>query len=959
VSFPPILLPVLALLPFAGAALLAALPSQSRRGAAWVAGAVALLAVAILLMAAPAVYSGQVLRWRIDWVPALGLAFGFRVDGLAFLFAMLISAIGALIVLYAAYYLAASDPARRFFMFLLLFMGAMLGIVLSDNLLLLVVFWELTSLSSFLLIGYWNGRSDAREGARMALTITGAGGLALLGGVLIIGNIVGSYDLDRVLQAGEVIRAHPLYLPALVLVLLGCFTKSAQFPFHFWLPHAMAAPTPVSAYLHSATMVKAGVFLLARMYPALSGSDLWFWMVSLTGLATLLIGAYIAIFKHDLKGLLAYSTISHLGLITLLFGLDTQLAVVAGVFHIINHATFKASLFMAAGIIDHETGSRDMRRLNGLWKYMPWTATLAMIASAAMAGVPLLNGFLSKEMFFTEAVGKEGYAAMQVLLPLGATLAGVFSVTYSARFIYEVFFNGSPKDLPKVPHEPPMFMRVPVEILVVLCLVVGLVPGITIGPTLAVAAQAALFGGPGGPMPAYKLALWHGVNLPLIMSAIALVGGLLLYVLLHRLVGLHRLEKLPLWIMKGGRDFFAAGAEQLVRAASVLTGALQNGQLQRYLALLVIMSVAAGALPLLRGLDFGSGSVDLPAPDLAVSALWLIGMAAAIGTVVAHRQRLLALILLGATGLVVSLAFVYLSAPDLALTQLLVEVVTIILMMLALNWLPREGRPEGVPFRFSPKKWGHAVIACVAGLGTSSLAYLVLTRPFDSISPYFLRTTVPEGGGSNAVNVILVDYRGFDTLGEITVLGIAGIIVFALLAGFAPTAPSTVVNGRNDAERHPLVLQLASRLILPLAILVSIFLFLRGHNQPGGGFIAGLVLSIALILMFVANGGAWVAQRMGTDFRGWIGWGLLVAGLTGVASWFLGSPFLTSTYDYPVIWPFGAVPLASAAVFDLGVYLTVVGATMVALGSIARLAHPQVAAAGTASDDDRTTEVKS
>ncbi len=958
-SFPPILLPVLALLPFAGAALLAALPSQSRRGAAWVAGAVALLAVAILLMAAPAVYSGQVLRWRIDWVPALGLAFGFRVDGLAFLFAMLISAIGALIVLYAAYYLAASDPARRFFMFLLLFMGAMLGIVLSDNLLLLVVFWELTSLSSFLLIGYWNGRSDAREGARMALTITGAGGLALLGGVLIIGNIVGSYDLDRVLQAGEVIRAHPLYLPALVLVLLGCFTKSAQFPFHFWLPHAMAAPTPVSAYLHSATMVKAGVFLLARMYPALSGSDLWFWMVSLTGLATLLIGAYIAIFKHDLKGLLAYSTISHLGLITLLFGLDTQLAVVAGVFHIINHATFKASLFMAAGIIDHETGSRDMRRLNGLWKYMPWTATLAMIASAAMAGVPLLNGFLSKEMFFTEAVGKEGYAAMQVLLPLGATLAGVFSVTYSARFIYEVFFNGSPKDLPKVPHEPPMFMRVPVEILVVLCLVVGLVPGITIGPTLAVAAQAALFGGPGGPMPAYKLALWHGVNLPLIMSAIALVGGLLLYVLLHRLVGLHRLEKLPLWIMKGGRDFFAAGAEQLVRAASVLTGALQNGQLQRYLALLVIMSVAAGALPLLRGLDFGSGSVDLPAPDLAVSALWLIGMAAAIGTVVAHRQRLLALILLGATGLVVSLAFVYLSAPDLALTQLLVEVVTIILMMLALNWLPREGRPEGVPFRFSPKKWGHAVIACVAGLGTSSLAYLVLTRPFDSISPYFLRTTVPEGGGSNAVNVILVDYRGFDTLGEITVLGIAGIIVFALLAGFAPTAPSTVVNGRNDAERHPLVLQLASRLILPLAILVSIFLFLRGHNQPGGGFIAGLVLSIALILMFVANGGAWVAQRMGTDFRGWIGWGLLVAGLTGVASWFLGSPFLTSTYDYPVIWPFGAVPLASAAVFDLGVYLTVVGATMVALGSIARLAHPQVAAAGTASDDDRTTEVKS
>jgi multicomponent K+:H+ antiporter subunit A len=285
-------------------------------------------------------------------------------------------------------------------------------------------------------------------------------------------------------------------------------------------------------------------------------------------------------------------------------------------------------------------------------------------------------------------------------------------------------------------------------------------------------------------------------------------------------------------------------------------------------------------------------------------------------------------------------------------------VVTIILMMLALNWLPREGAAEGVPFRFSPKKWGHAAIAGVAGLGTSALAYLVLTRPVDSISPYFLSTTVPEGGGSNAVNVILVDYRGFDTLGEITVLGIAGIVVFALLAEFVPTTPSTVANGRNAAERHPLVLQLASRLILPMAILVSAYLFLRGHNQPGGGFIAGLVLAIALILMFVANGGDWVAERMGTDFRGWIGWGLLVAGLTGVGSWFFGSPFLTSTYDYPVIWPFGAVPLASAAVFDLGVYLTVVGATMVALGSIARLAHPQVAAAGTVSDDEPDSENK-
>ncbi|MCU0952546.1 MAG: DUF4040 domain-containing protein, partial [Burkholderiaceae bacterium] len=745
---------------------------------------------------------------------------------------------------------------------------------------------------------------------------------ALLGGVIIIGNIVGSYDLDRVLAAGEVLRAHPLYLPALVLVLLGCFTKSAQFPFHFWLPHAMAAPTPVSAYLHSATMVKAGVFLLARMYPALSGTEQWFWLVSLTGLATLLVGAYIAIFKHDLKGLLAYSTISHLGLITLLFGLDTQ--------------------FMAAGIIDHETGSRDMRQLNGLWKYMPWTALLAMVASAAMAGVPLLNGFLSKEMFFAEAVAKDGHEVIEWLLPVGATLAGIFSVAYSARFIHDVFFNGEPKALPRKPHEPPVFMRVPVEVLVMLCLLVGLFPGLIVGPTLAVAAHAALFGGPGQMLPYYTLSIWHGFNLPLAMSAIALVGGLLLYFGLQRRVNLHRLVDLPLWIKRGGRDFFQDCAAGAVAAAGTITGLLQNGRLQSYLSLLVLMALVAGALPFLRGVPLASSDKAFVWPPFPVIAVALIGMAAAFATVVAHRHRLLAIVLLGAVGLPVSLAFVYLSAPDLALTQLLVDVVSIILMMLALNWLPHHAPPEGAPFLRNPRKLRDAAIATAAGLGTAALLYTVMTRPFDSIARYFLETTVPLGGGANAVNVIIVDYRGFDTLGEITVLGVAGIIIYALLAGFVPpprSAQSRAVAAAvaTESDKHPLMLALLSRALLPLAILVSFFLFLRGHNEPGGGFVAGLVLAIAIILLFVANGSQWVEQRIGTDFRAWVGGGLLVAGLTGVGSWFVGSPFLTSTYDYPQIWPFGAVPLASAALFDLGVYLTVVGATVIALSAIGRM----------------------
>jgi multicomponent K+:H+ antiporter subunit A len=925
------LLPLLALLPFAGVLLLA-LPDDRRRTAAALAGAVALACCALVALAAPAVFAGEVLRWQVTWVEPLGLAFGFRMDGLAWLFTLLVCGIGALIVLYAAWYLDPADPAPRFFAFLLLFMGAMLGLVLADNLLLLVVFWELTSLSSFLFIGYWQHRADAREGAKMALAVTGAGGLALLGGVLLLGQIVGSFQLDAVLAAGETIRASPLYLPALLLVLAGAFAKSAQFPLHFWLPQAMAAPTPVSAYLHSATMVKAGVFLLARLFPALGGSEAWFWIVSLTGLATLLAGAYIAIFQQDLKGLLAYSTVSHLGLITLLFGLSSPLAVVAGVFHIINHAIFKASLFMAAGIIDHETGSRDLRRLGGLWRCMPITATLAMVAAASMAGVPLANGFLSKEMFFAETVSLRTTPVFSVALPLGAALAGVFSVAYSARFVHDVFFNGSPAGLPKVPHEPPRLMRVPVELLVLLCLAVGLLPALTVGPTLAVAARATLFGGPYGELPQYTLALWHGINLPLVMSLVALCGGAALYFGLQRFVDLHRVERLPGWIAAGGREAFAALIGGKLVLARRITGLMQSGRLQNYLALLVIMALAAGALPY-----FTRAGVALlgPAPQVAAPGdlvvVMALGIVCALATVLAYRQRLLALVLLGAVGLVVSLVFAYLSAPDLALTQLLVEVVSIIAMALALNWLPPTSPPE----RGRLRQGVDALLAVAGGAGIAALAYAVLQRPYDSIAPYFLETAVSEGGGSNVVNVILVDYRGFDTLGEISVLGIAAVIICALLAGFQPPGPAPLPG--NAHERHPPLLGVVVRALLPLTALVSVYFFLRGHNLPGGGFIAGLVLAIGLILLYVAHGADWMQARLRVDFRTWIGAGLLVAAATGVASFAFGAPFLTSSYVYLPLPLIGPVPLASAALFDLGVYLTVVGATLVALEAVARL----------------------
>src|SRR3712207_5581996 len=463
-------------------------------------------------------------------MPGLGLDFALRMDGLAWLFAGLVTGVGALVVVYARYYMAADDPVPRFFAFLLAFMGAMNGVVLSGNLVQICFFWELTSLFSFLLIGYWHHAPAARDGARMALTVTAAGGLALFAGVLVLGRIVGSYDLDAVLAAGDRIREHPLYLPALLLILLGALTKSAQFPFHFWLPHAMAAPTPVSAYLHSATLVKAGVFLLVRLWPVLAGTDAWFWTVGSACLATLLLGAYAAIFQNDLKGLLAYSTISHLGLITLLLGLNSYLALVAAAFHVPNHAAFKASLFMAAGIIDHETGTRDIRRLSGLNRSMPFTARLALVAAAAMAGVPLLNGFISKEMFFAEALSAQApLPGLLNVLPLAAMLASAFSVAYSLRFIHGAFFGPDPVDLPRTPHEPATWMRFPVEILVLTCIGVGVLPAATVGPFLGLAVRSVL----GDDVPTYSLSVWHGLNLPLLMSVIALAGGAALYLLLQ------------------------------------------------------------------------------------------------------------------------------------------------------------------------------------------------------------------------------------------------------------------------------------------------------------------------------------------------------------------------------------------------------------------------------------------
>ncbi len=936
----------LSLTPFVAALVLLLLPRAGRRLSAMLVGAAALTGLGLLIALAPQVFAGEVIRFNAPWLSAIGLDFALRLDGYAWMFAGIVLAIGALIVLYAAYYLSEDDPPQRFFGYLALFMGAMLGITLSGNLLLLIIFWELTSVSSFLLIGFWQNKTEARNGARMALTITGGGGLCLLAGILLIGRIVGSYDLDVVLASGAAIKAHPLYLPTLILVLIGAFAKSAQFPFHFWLPHAMAAPTPVSAYLHSATMVKAGVFLLARLHPALAGTEEWFLIVSMTGLATLVIGAFLAIFQQDLKGLLAYSTISHLGLITLLFGLGSPMSVVAGVFHILNHATFKASLFMAAGIIDHETGTRDFRQLNGLFKYMPITGVLAIVASLSMAGVPLFNGFLSKEMFLAETLEVDSVAGIELLIPGLAVFAGICAVAYSLRFVHEVFFNGEPKGIQGTPHEPPRFMRVPVEMLVVLCLAVGMLPSLTIAPLLELGAQAVLQ----APLPEYKLAIWHGFNLPLLMSLVSLLGGVGLYWFLHK-----RSQALRADRSSRAKKVYEWQLTWLLAFARVVTNLLEIGQLQRYLAIAFLAVIGLTAVPIFRD-GFVLGDIPMQPIPWAGWALWSLIVLSTLGVLVMYRERLIAVILVGAVGLGVSLTFVLLAAPDLALTQLLVEVISVLLLLLALRYLPQRSVPERAPFRKSL----DGIIALAAGGGIAALVYAVLTRPSLSISDFFLRTAKTEGGGTNVVNVILVDYRGVDTMGEITVVGIAGLIIYALLKDTECRSFSPLPAKDLGLSERSLLLKLIAQLLLPLAIAVSFYLYLRGHNQPGGGFIAALVLAIAFIIQYVATGLARSDQQLDIDWHRWTAIGLLIAYLTGLGSFAFGYPFLTSSTPHLNIPWIGEIHLPSAALFDTGVYLSVFGAIMLALVMLARLSQESTAAPSKLANQTRkvTKEVR-
>ncbi|TMV09644.1 monovalent cation/H+ antiporter subunit A [Ruegeria sediminis] len=922
---------LIAALPFLGAVFPALLIRAGRNAAASSAGLTSFLALVGLLVHIPAVMRGELVTAHFDWIPGLGLNAHFMLDGLGLLFASLILGIGLLIILYARFYLSREDPMGQFFSYLLLFQGAMVGIVLSDNILLLIVFWELTSLSSFLLIGYWKHLPEGRQGARMALAVTGSGGLAMIAGMLILGNIVGSFDLSVILQNKEAIQSSPYYLPALILILLGCFTKSAQFPFHFWLPHAMAAPTPVSAYLHSATMVKAGIFLMARMWPVLSGTPEWFYIVATTGLVTMVIAAVIALMKDDLKAMLAFSTVSHLGLITMLLGFGTEIAAVTAVFHIINHATFKAALFMTAGIVDHEAHTRDIKRLGGLRHLMPLTFTIGTIAALSMAGIPPFNGFLSKEMMLEETVHTV-WNHSHYLVPGLALLAAIFSAAYSFRFISHVFLGPQRDDYPTTPHDPGPGMWLSPAFLVVLVVAIGLFSKAIVGPLVAIASSAVIGS---EELPYYSLKLWHGFTPALYMSIVAVIGGLVL-------LGLHgHLERVWNAIPRPeAKSIFDMVIGALTAVSRWFTDSVHNGVISRYAIIFVAFTVGLGYYAYSTGTIGVPTRVPLPAPIIPIIG-WVCLVGATLAIMHFHRNRLLSLVLIGVVGLIVSMSFNYLSAPDLALTQISVEAVTMVLLLLSLNFMPTE-TPWDSPAR---RRWRDAAISVVAGLGTGGLIYALMMRDFafPTISEFHLANSYKGGGGTNVVNVILVDFRGFDTFGEIIVLGIAALVIFSLTEGVLATKVRAYLLNRKphwpqSGDAHPLMMVVVTRVMMPIALMVGAYIFFRGHNQPGGGFIAGLIVAIAFLMQYMASGFTWAAERQRFYYHATIGWGVLIAAATGLGAWFNDMPFLTSDYGYITWPPLEEFEWATAMLFDTGVFLAVLGAVMLALESLSRFA---------------------
>ena len=741
---------------------------------AWVGWLAASVPAALALLFAgqvPAVAGGEPLRLSVDWVPSLEVRLSFLLDGLSLTFALLISGIGAFVLLYSGAYLGGHPQLGRYYLYLLAFMAAMLGLVLADNLITLFVFWELTTITSYLLVGFDHASAKARRAALQALLVTGAGGLALLAGLVLLGMAAGSFEISEIVASGDLLRAHSLYLPILVLVLLGAFTKSAQVPFHFWLPNAMAAPTPVSAYLHSATMVKAGIYLLARLHPALSGTEAWIWSLTVFGAVTAVWASVLALRQTDLKLVLAYTTVMALGTLTMFLGAEATVAVAAAMTFLIVHSFYKAALFLIVGIVDHRAGTRELERLGGLARAMPVTAAAAALAALSMAGFPPFLGFIGKELKYEGALA---IASEPLLVASAAVLANALMVAVAAIVALRPFFGPRPA-MPKPPREASLRMWIGPLFLAVLGLSFGLAPSL-LADLFVQPGVTAILGRP----EEVKLALWHGINLPLMLSLLTFALGLGVYAVHQRLrAALAAAEaRLPLTADRAW-DRLLDGLKTL---AAVQTRVLQNGRLTNYL-LVVFVTLAlalAGSFLVFRG------ALQLPAaaPALLPREWGLLGLIAAGALLAAGtRSRLAAIAALGVVGVGIALLFVSLGAPDLAITQLLVETLVVILLAVLMVRLPGFGV---VPSGGAWARRRDAVVALALGAVVTAVLLAVAAAPFDrGVTAFFEAASLPEAFGRNVVNVILVDFRALDTFGEVAVVMVAALSAFALLRGGA------------------------------------------------------------------------------------------------------------------------------------------------------------------------------
>ena len=727
-----------------------------------------LLAFATLATFLPAIEDGQVLIFHAEWIPSLGIGLTFLVDGLSLLFSLLISGVGVIIALYSARYLQGHHHRGRFFFYLCLFSFAMLGLVLAGNLITLFVFWELTTIASYLLVGFDHKSEKARRSALQALLVTGGGGLVLLAGFLLLGAAGGSLDLAELLMAGEAVKSHGLYLPILILVLVGAFTKSAQLPFHFWLPNAMAAPTPVSAYLHSATMVKGGVYLMARLHPVLSGTDEWTWALTLFGAATAIFASVLALKQTDLKLALAYTTLMALGTLTMFLGAEASVAIAAAVTFLLVHGLYKACLFLVVGAVDFATGSRDADRLSGLAKAMPLVAAAAFASGFSMAGFPPFLGFIGKELKYEGAlaIASEPVLVVAVAVTANALMVAAAGIIALRPFIGKA--NGS--NAPEIRRSVPWQLWSGPLVLAILGLAFGMAPSL-IDESLIQPAVTAILGEP----ETVKLKLWHGVNLPLLLSIVTVLFGISLYLLRRRLrAALARFEETVPLSADRGWDRLLAG---LVALAEWQTRLLQGGVLRHYmLTILATLGLATGATLVV----FDVFVLPADPPGLLFKEWVILGLMAA-GAILAAltRSRLTAICGLSAVGVGVALVFLTFGAPDVAITQLLVETLTVVLVAAAMLRLPRFALHSPSKRSWQALRLGAAGLV---GVVTSATLLAVLDLPLDRrLSDFFEQASVPEAFGRNIVNVILVDFRALDTFGEIAVVAVAAIAAYALI----------------------------------------------------------------------------------------------------------------------------------------------------------------------------------